>query len=77
MRQNRHHQSIITGVRAIGTLRPGDTFYALSEGRLVGHRREVAVVTHRGRVTTILCQDGGSISSNIAAEVAMAVDKEA
>lgn len=76
MRANRHHQSIITGVRRISTLRPGDKFYALSDGILVGHRREVAVVTHRGRVTTVLCQDGGSISSNTAAEVAMAIDKE-
>ncbi len=76
MRPKRHHQSIITGMRNLSSLRAGDKFYVLSDGVLVGHRREVAVVTYRGRVTKVLCQDGGTISSTVAVQVAMAEDRE-
>ena len=72
----KHHQSIVLGTKPLSKLRTGEKFYRMEGEELVGHQRTVASVKHKGRVTTVLCLDGGSIGSTVDITVALVQDKE-
>lgn len=72
----KHHQSIVLGMRAAGSLRAGDKFYVSDGLNISGHRREVMAVTFKGPRVTILCSDTGTITVPVTHQVALVQDME-
>ena len=73
----KHHQSVVVGYKPLSQLRLGEKFYRVEGEQLVGHRRTVACVTHKGSLTTVLCLDGGSLTcSTKYTNVALVQDRE-